>query len=130
MTEPAASESITAQQGLRFEASEPAKLQAAIDAAVDYRGDVTVIDKSRGRAVVGYVFDQCPHDDPARAMVRIIEAETGEKLSIALDQIEAVEFTGRDTAAGKSFETWVKKFVSRKLAGETASIESEPLEDG
>ena len=34
------------------------------------------------------------------------------------------------TAAGKSFETWVKKFVSRKLAGESASIESEPLEDG
>ena len=53
---------------------------------------------------------------------------TGEKLTLTFAQIDRLEFTGRDTAAGKSFETWLKKYVEKKLAGEKASIESEPLD--
>ena len=33
--------------------------------------------------------------------------------------VARLEFTGRDTAAGKSFETWVKKYQAKKAAGET-----------
>ena len=33
-------------------------------------------------------------------------------------EIARLEFTGRDTAAGKSFETWVKKYQEKKAAGE------------
>ena len=33
--------------------------------------------------------------------------------------VARLEFTGKDTAAGKSFETWVKKYHARKAAGET-----------
>ena len=39
------------------------------------------------------------------------------------------EFSGRDMAHGKSFETWVNKFIEKKLAGETASIECDTLDD-
>jgi len=40
-----------------------------------------------------------------------------------------VEFTGKDTAAGKSFETWVKKYQAKKAAGETnIRIEPEKLD--
>ena len=49
----------------------------------------------------------------------------GEKTSIRYNDIARLEFTGRDTAAGKSFETWVKKYQAKKAAGET-NIQIEP----
>ena len=39
---------------------------------------------------------------------------------IAYSDIAALAFTGRDTAAGKSWEAWVKKYVEKKAAGEKA----------
>ena len=49
--------------------------------------------------------------------------------SIAYSDIAALAFTGKDTAAGKSFEAWVKKYQAKKAAGEkNIGIESEPLE--
>jgi hypothetical protein len=38
-------------------------------------------------------------------------------------------FTGKDTAAGKSFEAWVRKYNEKKAAGEkNIGIEPEPLD--
>ncbi len=38
-------------------------------------------------------------------------------------------FTGRDTAAGKSYEAWVKKYWEKRAKGEkNISIEPEALE--
>jgi hypothetical protein len=52
-----------------------------------------------------------------------------EKLSIPYSDIAALAFTGRDTAAGKSFAAWVKKYNEKKAAGETnVGIESDPLD--
>ena len=31
----------------------------------------------------------------------------------------ALAFTGRDTAAGKSWEAWMKKYAEKKAAGES-----------
>ena len=39
---------------------------------------------------------------------------------IPYSDIAALAFTGRDTAAGKSWEAWVKKYVEKKAAGEKA----------
>jgi len=51
------------------------------------------------------------------------------KLSIAYSEIAALAFTGRDTAAGKSFAAWVKKYNEKKAAGEkNIGIPSESLE--
>jgi hypothetical protein len=52
-----------------------------------------------------------------------------EKIAISYADIAALEFTGRDTAAGKSFETWVKKYQEKKAAGEkNIGIEPEKLD--
>jgi hypothetical protein len=48
---------------------------------------------------------------------------------IAYSDIAALTFTGRDTAAGKSWEAWVKKYVENKAAGEKhIGLEPEALE--
>jgi hypothetical protein len=52
-----------------------------------------------------------------------------ERITVRGDDIARIHFTGRDTAAGKSFETWTKKYVRKKLAGEKANLESEPIDD-
>jgi hypothetical protein len=58
-------------------------------------------------------------------VVRIFPRDRDEKLAVPYDQIARIEFTGRDTAAGKSFETWVKKYHEKKAAGEK-NIRLEP----
>ena len=56
---------------------------------------------------------------PPGLLLRLIPKDRDEKLSIRYDEIARLAFTGRDTAAGKSWETWVKKYRERKAAGET-----------
>ena len=48
-----------------------------------------------------------------------------ERVMIPYADIAALQFTGRDTAAGKTFEAWVKKYWEKKAAGET-NIQIEP----
>ncbi len=117
-------------QGMAIDASDPEVLRHAIDLAFAYRGDVTVVRKSTGEPVEGYIFDRAVGKQLGSSKVRIIPADGRPRVTIPYDDIAQVRFTGRDTAAGKSFETWMKNYVRKKLAGEAASIESEPIEDG
>lgn len=103
-----------------------------LEKAFDFRGDVTLT-LADGTTVVGYVFDRSKlaAGTPAEvhlasAVVRMLPAEGEQRITVAYAQIKAVSF-GRDTALGKSFETWIKKYVEKKLKGEKASIESEVL---
>jgi hypothetical protein len=41
------------------------------------------------------------------------------KRTIACSEIAALELDGRDPAAGKSWEAWVRKYWEKKAAGET-----------
>ena len=103
-------------------------LREALEKAFDYRGDVTLTRKD-GSIVEGYVFDRRPGTTLADSSVRVIVARTREKLSVPYDQIAALAFSGRDTAAGKSFEAWMKKYLEKKAAGEKdIGIEPESLE--
>ena len=62
-------------------------------------------------------------------MVRLLPKTGHEKLSISYADIAALAFTGRDTAAGKSWEAWMKKYAAKKAAGETnIALEPEPLD--
>ena len=92
-------------------------LRAALDKAFDYRGDVTLTLRD-GVAVEGYVFDRRPGATLAESVVRLIPKDRDEKLAVRYDEIARLAFTGRDTAAGKSWETWVKKYQEKKAAGE------------
>jgi len=50
--------------------------------------------------------------------VRLYPKDSDQKLSITYADIAAVAFTGRDTAAGRSWEAWVRKYWEKKAAGE------------
>ena len=94
-----------------------AEIHAALEKAFDYRGDVTITLKD-GRSVSGYIFDRRTGPTLAASAVRIIPAAERTKLTIPYSDIAGLAFTGRDTAAGKSFEAWVRKYWAKKAAGE------------
>jgi len=105
------------------------EIRGALEKAFDYRGDVTITRKD-GSKIEGYVFDRdSSHASLDTCRVRLLPKDGKEKIGIAYAQIARLEFTGRDTAAGKSFETWVKKYHEKKRAGETdIRIDPESLE--
>jgi hypothetical protein len=49
-------------------------------------------------------------------------------VSIAYSDVAALKFSGRDSAAGRSWEAWVRKYWEKKAAGESAAIEPEALD--
>ena len=46
---------------------------------------------------------------------------------VRLSEIESVSLSGKDAASGRTWESWIRRYAEKKLAGEAASIESEPL---
>jgi hypothetical protein len=103
-------------------------VRVALEKAFDYRGDIQLTLKD-GRMVEGYIFDRRTADTLAASTVRIIPAKERTKIAIPYSEIAGVAFTGRDTAAGKSFEAWMKKYSEKKAAGEKGiGIEAEKLD--
>jgi hypothetical protein len=106
-----------------------AEVREALEKAFDYRGDVTLTLKN-GTTLEGYIFDRRNGATLQDSLVRIIATRgaTG-KVSIPYADIAALTFSGRDTAAGKTFEAWVKKYWEKKAAGEkNIQIEPEKLD--
>ncbi|HUY82277.1 MAG TPA: hypothetical protein VMU92_11190 [Acidobacteriaceae bacterium] len=89
----------------------------ALEKAFDYRGDVTLTLKD-GRVINGYIFDRKKGMTLQDSAVRMIPSNERTKLTVPYAEIAALSFTGRDTAAGKSFDAWVKKYMEKKAAGE------------
>ena len=103
-------------------------LRAALEEAFDYRGDVTITRKD-GSRVEGYVFDRRSGATLAESVVRVIPQDGSGKVAIPYSDIAGLAFTGRDTAAGKSWEAWVRKYWEKKAAGEKEiGLEPEALE--
>ena len=104
------------------------EVRAALEKAFDYRGDITVTLRD-GSAIEGYCFDRRPGTTLADSVARFFPKDRDEKVTVRFADVAAVAFTGKDTAAGKSFETWVKKYTERKAAGETnIGIDAEALD--
>jgi hypothetical protein len=112
-----------------------ADIRAVIEKAFDYRGDVTITRKNKddgknndGSEITGYLFDRRIGPTLESSVVRLMLA-TGERPTVSYSEIAAIAFTGRDTAAGKSYEAWVRKYWEKRAKGETnISIEPEALE--
>jgi len=107
-------------------------LRSALEKAFDYRGDITITRRD-GSKVEGYVFDRRTDRRTGATLqdsaVRILPKDSNAKLTIPYSDIAALAFTGRDTAAGKSWEAWMKKYWEKKAAGETGiALEPEALE--
>ena len=105
-----------------------AELRGALEKAFDYRGDVTITRKD-GSRVEGYLFDRRNGPTLDASVVRLITQNSSQKISIAYSDIAALAFSGRDTAAGKSWEAWVRKYWEKKAAGEKGiALEPENLD--
>jgi len=93
------------------------EIRAALEKAFDYRGDVSITLKS-GEKVEGYLFDRRSAKSLADSVVRLFPKSGNQKISISYADIAALAFTGKDTAAGKTWEAWMKKYNEKKAAGE------------
>jgi hypothetical protein len=104
------------------------ELRIALEKAFDYRGDVTLTLKNDSK-VEGYVFDRVTGPSLSSSFVRVLPKDSGPRVKIAYADIAALAFTGRDTAAGKSWEAWVRKYWEKKDSGEAdLSLQPESLE--
>jgi len=111
-------------QGRVFESVSDADLRDALEKAFDYRGDVTITLRD-GSSIEGYIFDRRTGATLADSFVRLFPKGEPVKRTIPYADIAGLAFTGRDTAAGKSWEAWLKKYWEKKLAGES-NIELKP----
>ena len=104
------------------------ELRLALEKAFDYRGDITITRKD-GSKIEGYIFDRRTAATLQDSAVRLYPKNSDEKVSVSYADIAALAFTGRDTAAGKSWEAWMKKYSAKKAAGDhDLSLHPEPLE--
>lgn len=114
-------------QGWVPDISDRDELFRALNQAFDYRGDVTLTLRD-GRSVEGYIFDRRAGVGLDDSVVRIIPRDSDVKTGIRYSDITRLEFTGKDTAQGKTWENWVKRYIEKKRLGQKASIESEKLD--
>jgi hypothetical protein len=104
------------------------ELRQALEKAFDYRGDITITRKD-GSKIEGYIFDRRSAVNLKDSTVRLYPKNSSEKIALSYADIAALGFTGRDTAAGKSWEAWMKKYATKKAAGEKdLSLHPEPLD--
>jgi len=104
-------------QGQVWEATSEAELREGLEKAFDYRGDVTITQHD-GTVTDGYIFDRRSSVTLADSYIRLFPRGTSTKISIPYSEVKSLSFTGRDTAAGKSWEAWMKQYQAKKAAGE------------
>ena len=115
-------------QGTVVSGQDPEVLRHALDAAFDFRGDVTILRRDE-TTVEGFLFDRRNERTLETSFVRILPKGQDERVEVPYAEIAEVRFGDRDPAAGKSWEGWVQRYAEKKLAGEEASIESESLDE-
>lgn len=104
-------------QGWVPDLADESVIREALEQAFDYRGDVTITRKN-GTVIEGYIFDRKSGKSLYDSVVRILPKDSNQRQSIPYADIAALVFSGRDTAAGKSWEAWVRKYWEKRAAGE------------
>ena len=94
------------------------EIRNALEKAFDYRGDVTITTKS-GKKIEAFIFNRQTAATLAESWVRYFEPNVDGKQKLSYADIARLEFSGKDRAAGKHWEDWVKAYNDRKAAGET-----------
>ena len=103
-------------------------LRQALEKAFDYRGDVTMTLRS-GERVEAYIFNRLSGSTLADSFVQYFTPSAAEKRRVSYAEIARLEFSGKDRAAGKHWEDWVKAYNEKKAAGETnIALHPEALE--
>ena len=92
-------------------------LRLALEKALDYRGDVTLTLKS-GERIEAFIFHCRNGATLADSYVQYFTPSAPEKRKVGYAEIARIEFSGKDRAAGKHWEDWVKAYNAKKAAGE------------
>jgi hypothetical protein len=92
-------------------------LRQALEKALDYRGDVTLTLKSDER-IEAFIFNRLSGPTLADSFVQYFTPKAPEKRKVSYAEIARLEFTGKDRAAGKHWEDWLKAYSEKKAAGE------------
>ena len=92
-------------------------LREALGKALDYRGDVTLTLKS-GERIDAYIFNCKTGPTLTESFLQYFTPNAPEKRKVSYAEIARVEFSGKDRAAGKHWEDWVKAYNEKKAAGE------------
>ena len=93
------------------ELGEDLTLAKVIDLAFDYRGDTTVV-KTDGTEIVGYLFNR--NKDVPEPFIQMFDEAGNRPFNVLYAEIENIKFTGKDTAAGKSWEAWIQRKEEEK----------------
>ncbi|HZB87903.1 MAG TPA: hypothetical protein VE291_04530 [Terracidiphilus sp.] len=93
------------------------EVREALEKAFDYRGDVTLTLKS-GEKIEAYIFNRHTGTTLAGSTIQYFTPAAPDKRKVSYAQIARLEFTGKDRAAGKHWEDWVKAYNERKASGE------------
>ena len=103
-------------------------LRLALEKAFDYRGDITLTLKN-GEKIEAFVFDRRTGATLAESWVHYFTPKAPEKRKVSYAEIARLEFSGKDRAAGKHWEDWVKAYNEKKAAGEkNIALHPEALE--
>ena len=93
------------------------ELRQALEKAFDYRGDVTLTLKS-GERFEAFIFNRETRPTLEDSYAEYYSPDALDKRRVSYAEIARLEFTGKDRAAGKQWEDWIKKYRERKAAGE------------
>ena len=89
------------------------ELYDALEKAFDYRGDITITTKDN-RQIVGYIFNR--EAKAAEPFIELYPADKDEKIKVFYKDVAALNFSGVDTAAGKSWAVWLEKQKAKSAA--------------
>ncbi len=104
------------------------EVRQALEKAFDYRGDVTITLKS-GEKIETFIFNRQTGPTLAESWVQYFTPKSNDKFKLSYAEIARLEFSGKDRAAGKHWEDWVKAYNERKAAGEKGiALHPEKLE--
>nr|UXE44379.1 hypothetical protein Hi04_10k_c2220_00012 [uncultured bacterium] len=106
-------------QGWDAPSSTDVERRAAVDAAFDYRGDVTLT-LCDGHVVTGFVSNR--DFTATEPFLELFAVDHLEPQTIPLDSITAIRFSGSDAAAGKSWDLWLKKVALAETEGRIAEL--------
>lgn len=94
---------------------------AALALAFDYRGDVT-LETAGGTSVTGYLYNRAPVD--GKPCAKVMLPDGGEE-TVPEAEVVKVSFSGKDPAAGQTWENWLRRYVEQKASGKEAGIRSD-----
>ncbi len=92
-------------------------LHQALEKAFDFRGDVTLTLKN-GERIEAFIFNRQTGKTLADSHLQYFAPNATDKRKVSYAEIARIEFSGKDRAAGKHWEDWVKAYNEKKAAGE------------